>query len=66
MNHQPGGLVGTYDRYLPEPEMREALERWADKLAALGLTVGQKALPAPPLTLPAPTVMSPMVDAAGC
>lgn len=66
LNHAPGGLVGTYDRYFPEAEMRAALTVWADKLAFLGMTVEPPALPAPLLRLPAPAVTAPMVEAAGC
>jgi len=54
LNHSPGGLVGTYDRYFPEKEMREALQKWGQKLATLGLVVQPRQLPAPQKLLPAP------------
>jgi integrase len=54
MNHTPGGIVETYDRHDYQPEMREALQRWADKLKSLGLVVEPRQLPAPQKLLPAP------------
>lgn len=66
LHHKPKKLDATYNRYDMLDEKRTWLAALAAHLAGLGLTVGQKALPAPTLALPAPAVMAPMADAAGC
>jgi integrase len=45
LNHTPGEMVETYDVHDYQPEMRDALQRWADKLKSLGFPDGQPARP---------------------
>ena len=67
LNHLPPRLVGTYDLYERMPEMKRALDMWSEMLISLGATVEPVKLLAPPMrALPAPQVIAPTVDAAGC